>query len=255
MVREVVDRVVGRAAHAHPRAQHQSPGRESHLPELRVARFPERVRGLDADRCVDGEVAAQLKVAPVVEGVADAQRQHRAKAAELLLIRRAAGDEVLGNARGAHKAPFIVVAAEPELGHVAEPPVLRDLRRWQVAMVVDDRLRRRVLVVELARGRRLEQKILVHERLGHRCRSPLGQTPEYAENPPSTGTTIPLTKPEASSLASHNSVPMQLVATGRSDPSACVDDLAARAASARRSWHRSAGSGFAPTGRSPVRSR
>jgi hypothetical protein len=57
-----------------------------------------------------------------------------------------------------------MVAVEPDLGDILKLPVLGNLVGRQVAVVVDDGLRRGVLVVEGARGGRLQQEVVGQER-------------------------------------------------------------------------------------------
>jgi hypothetical protein len=58
-----------------------------------------------------------------------------------------------------------VIAVEPDLGQRAKAVVLRDLIRRQVAVVVDDRLLLRHLMIEPPRRLRLQQEIGVDEGL------------------------------------------------------------------------------------------
>src|SRR5262249_20260867 len=50
---------------------------------------------------------------------------------------------------------------EPDLEQIVEPAIVGDVARRQVAVVVDDRLPRRMPLVQLARRSGLKQKILV----------------------------------------------------------------------------------------------
>ena len=59
-----------------------------------------------------------------------------------------AGDPLLADAVGPHGPPLVVVAIEPDGVEVFKPPVLGDVARAQVAVVVDDRLPRRDIVIE-----------------------------------------------------------------------------------------------------------
>jgi hypothetical protein len=60
-----------------------------------------------------------------------------------------------------------MVAAEPDFGDVAELLVRGDFRRREMTVIIEDRLGRGVFVIEFARSRGFEEKILVHKRLGH----------------------------------------------------------------------------------------
>ena len=120
-------------------------------------------------------------MAPVVHRIADRHFQHLRelfKAPEGILR---SGDIRLGNAICAEKPPFIVIAgdtpvvtspAEPQLAQVFKAPVLADLPRIQVAVVIDERQLLRVVVKQMSRRLVPEQKVPVHE-IFHPLRSPL----------------------------------------------------------------------------------
>ena len=115
-------------------------------------------RGL-VEQIVDAEVPRQLQVRPVIERIAQAARHRRCPRQELLVRIRVAGAVPLGDAVGPHRPPLVVIALEPDLEEVGEPAVLGDVLRRQVAVVVDDRLVRRVGLVEPARRLVVEQEI------------------------------------------------------------------------------------------------
>jgi hypothetical protein len=64
-----------------------------------------------------------------------------------------------------HGSPFIVVPFEPDLEQIGEPPVFGNIFGWKMAMVIEDRLRLSVVVIESSRDVVGEQKIVVEE--GH----------------------------------------------------------------------------------------
>jgi hypothetical protein len=68
----------------------------------------------------------------------------------------------LGHSAGAHRAPFVVVAFEPDLEQIREAAIVRDVARRQVAVVIENRLSRREFVVKPPRRPVLEQKIVVY---------------------------------------------------------------------------------------------
>ena len=136
------------------------------LGEERVALLPDAGGGLRAEQAVDAEGHLQLKVCPVVERVAQALRHRRRPGQELVAIVGRTGDQALVDAVGAHRPPLVMVAGEPQLGEVGEAPVAGDVRRREVVVVVDDRLRRRVAVVELPRAGAVQQEVLGDERRG-----------------------------------------------------------------------------------------
>ena len=85
------------------------------------------------------------------------------------IARRTGLKVILWNERyttvSAHRAPFVMVAAEPELGDVAEFVVVRNHLGDQMAVVVDDGELFSAFVVKLPGGIALEHEIVVDE--GH----------------------------------------------------------------------------------------
>ena len=168
---EAVGRVVGRADQAHVGAAHEVAAGEVVLGELGVGEVPDLLGRLAVEHALIAEEAPELEVAPLVDGVADAALEGLRPLLELLARRGVAGDEALVDAVGAHEAPLVVVAAEPDLGDRGEALVLVDLLRGDVAVVVDDRHALRVVMEEpLARGRGEQEVLIVHEVL-HRTLS------------------------------------------------------------------------------------
>ncbi len=64
---------------------------------------------------------------------------------------------------GAHGAPFVVVAFEPDLRQVVETVIRSHVLGNQVAMVVDDRHLGRMVVVKTLRSLGLQQEVVVVE--------------------------------------------------------------------------------------------
>ena len=165
---EVVGRIVGGADHLHAELADEGLATELGRRQLRVALLEDLAGRRGAQELVDAEHPAQLQMRPVIQRV-----PHRVWNGLRPLLEGfpsgvlAAGEVVLGNTVRPHRAPFVVVAVvavhQPELGDVAELDVLGDLLRHEVAVVVDDGHFRRVLVVELAGGLRLEHEVVVDE--------------------------------------------------------------------------------------------
>ena len=82
------------------------------------------------------EVAPQLQMAPVVQGIAHRLLHGAGPSLKLLIIPGIAGDIPFVHTIGPHQPPFVMVPLQPELGQVVEDPVLRDLPRAHVAVVV-----------------------------------------------------------------------------------------------------------------------
>jgi len=117
------------------------------------------------DEEVDAEIAAQLEVRPVMQRIADGLRDGAGVGEELVVVAGDfAGDEILGHPVGAHGPPLVMVPGEPDLGEILELPVGGDLLGRQVAVIVENGLRRGVLVVEPSRGLGREEEIFVEKR-------------------------------------------------------------------------------------------
>ena len=75
-------------------------------------------------------------MAPVVQGIAHRLLHGAGPSLKLLIIPGIAGDIPFVHTIGPHQPPFVMVPLQPELGQVVEDPVLRDLPRAHVAVVV-----------------------------------------------------------------------------------------------------------------------
>ena len=102
-------------------------------------------------------------MAPVIEGISDGKAQGLRPFLELLPIVGVPGDEALVHAGRAHQAPFVVIAAQPDLGDVLKAPILPDLLRVQVAVKIDDLLGRCIVAVQMLCRLGGEQKVFVHK--------------------------------------------------------------------------------------------
>ena len=165
VVLEVVRRVVRRAHELDVGPLDQGAGAHVLALQLFPAQVPDLLGGVRAEDAVKAEVALELQMAPVVQGIADGAREDLRVLLKLLAVGGVAGDVLLLHAARAQQAPLVMVAAQPDLRDVGEAAVLVDLLRAQVAVVVQDGHVRGVVVVENARRGRLEQEVLVQK--GH----------------------------------------------------------------------------------------
>ena len=162
---ETVRRVVGRAKRRDTRAQDQLPRAHIRLRELIVAELPDLLGRIAGERALIAEVAPQLKVAPMIKRISDRKGERLRPLLKLLTVGGVAGDEALLHTGRAHQTPFVVVAAEPYPGDIFKAPILVDLLRIEVAVIVDDRKLFGHIVIEVLRRLRGEQKVLVQKRL------------------------------------------------------------------------------------------
>ena len=131
--------------------------------ERLVRAVPHAVRALLIQQLVDAEVALQLEMRPVIERIAQRLRHRLRPREKLVSRRRVARAECLGHTARPHRAPLVMIPFEPDLEQIREPAILGDILRRQMAVIVDDGLRRRVGMKQPLGGLRLEQEIIVYE--------------------------------------------------------------------------------------------
>src|SRR5688572_4891833 len=111
---------------------------------------------------VDAEVPLQLEVRPVIKGIAQRLGYCLRPREELVVRRRIARAKTFRDAAGAHRAPLVMIAFEPDFEQVREPAIVGDVFRGQMAVIVEDWLALGVGVKQPARGSRLEKEVVVY---------------------------------------------------------------------------------------------
>ena len=111
----------------------------------------------------DAEISLQLQVGPVVQRIADGEGDRLGVSQEFVIIVSVSGDPLLGDAVAAHGPPLVVVAVQPELGEIFSGFVFTDLLGAEVAVVVDDGLLFRKVVVEHFRCVIQEHEVLIQK--------------------------------------------------------------------------------------------
>ena len=164
VVGKVARRVVRGAQSAHAAALDKAARAEVRRGQLGVGPIPDLLRVGAADAKVYVEEAAQLQMAPLVDGVAYRALDGVDESQELR-VAIVPAYHVLRRAVRPHEAPLVMVAkaavVQPRLCQVLIALVLVDLPRHQVAVVVDDGHVFRVAVVEPSRPRTGEQEVIV----------------------------------------------------------------------------------------------
>ena len=161
---KAVGGVVGSADHADVGLLDQVAAGKAGLGELSVGKVPDLLGGLAVEDALVAKEALELQVAPLKDRVAHATAQGLSPLLELLASRGVASDKTLVDAVGAHQAPLVVVAAQPNLGDVLKTLVLPDLLGRNVAVIVDDGHVLSKVVEQLLAGLSAQQKVLiVHE--------------------------------------------------------------------------------------------
>src|SRR5262245_26260568 len=93
---------------------------ERRIGQARDRALPDRRRRLLVQQIVDAEVANELEMRPVIERIAQRRRYGARPGDEFLVRARIAGAVAFGYAVGAHRAPLVVVAFEPDLEEGSE---------------------------------------------------------------------------------------------------------------------------------------
>jgi hypothetical protein len=106
------------------------------LAQLGVGFFPDLGRALAIEQDVDAEIALQLQVGPVIQRIAQRVGHGFRPGLEFLHGLRVAGAKALGHAVRPHRAPLVVVAAQPDLGEIGKAMIRSDQRRREVAVII-----------------------------------------------------------------------------------------------------------------------
>ncbi len=137
--------------------------------ELCVGLIPDGLGSSRRQGRCDAEVALQLQVCPVIEGISDTVLNGIGPGQELLIGIAVAGDQGLRDTVGAHGAPFVVVSGQPDLGQVAVAFVFPDLLGIQMVVEVNDRHILCRIVKEIPGSFCLQQKIFIHKSFHQDC--------------------------------------------------------------------------------------
>ena len=100
----------------------------------------------------------------MIERIAQGVRNSGSPGCELFVGLGFACAEAFGDAVGAHGAPFVVVAFEPDFEKILELAIGGDVFRRKVAVVIENRLGRGETVIKTASRFGVEEKIFVNER-------------------------------------------------------------------------------------------
>src|SRR5208282_5188147 len=132
--------------------------------ELLVCLCPNAGRRLFVQKFCDAEIALQLQMRPMIEWIADCGRYGSGVSQEFIVIAGVAGNKSLRHSIGAHRSPFVMIPvaalSEPDLRQVSEAFISGDVRRRNVAMIIENGQWLSELEIQLFAGRSGEQKIL-----------------------------------------------------------------------------------------------
>jgi len=167
MMAEVVGGIVG-GAHDFNAEFFQNAVRGQAARQRGVSALPDRRRGSFIEQFGDAEVTLQFEVRPVVEGIAQRVGNGSRPGQKFLIGRGIAGNVLFRDAVGPHGSPFIVVPFKPDLEEIGETAILGNIARREMAVVVEDRLRSRKLMIKptrrVVRQQELFAKKTVHGR-------------------------------------------------------------------------------------------
>jgi len=158
---ERICRVIRRAHDRDLKMLEQAARVKARLLQARIAGIEDLARRAFVEQFADPEGIFQLELRPMKERIAQRARHGAGPSLKLLEVRRVPGAQALGDAVGAHGAPLVVIPIEPNFGDGPKLVVRRHVLRREVAVVVDDGLRPRKGLVQIARGVGFEQKIFV----------------------------------------------------------------------------------------------
>ena len=127
--------------------------------------LPDFGSGAFIEELIHAEIALQFEVCPVIKRIAETVRNSGSPSEKFVVGRSVAGAEGFGDTVGAHGAPFVVIAFEPDLEEVAELAIGGDVRGGKMRMEIEDGERSGKFVVEMAGGGSVEEEVVVDE--GH----------------------------------------------------------------------------------------
>ena len=159
---QIVHRVVGGADDLHAEFLDQAAAAVFLRRQQRVRAVPDILRRLFAQRLIYVKISLKLEVSPVIERIAKKIRHYLRPRHEFFARGGVARDVLFRDAAGAHRAPLVVIAREPEPCYILGRTVFIYFLGRQVTVPVE--YRHLVSCGEkLARGVALKQKILVHK--------------------------------------------------------------------------------------------
>ena len=130
-----------------------------------AARFvPDFLRRAFFQQFFNAKIALQFQMRPMEQRIAQGFRNGGGPRLEFFARRRfVAGDQLFRHAVGPHRAPFVMVAAQPRFVDILKAPVFRQVLWRKMAVIINDGLVRRGAVIQLAGHLVRQQKIFVAE--------------------------------------------------------------------------------------------
>jgi len=135
---EVIDGVIGRSYRIDTEFTKEALSGEISVSEALIATGPNFFWGLGTEEGIDPEAAAEFKVGPIVERIAESIGDGFGVGFKFFARWGIARDVRLGNAICAHGPPFIVVVPEPEIGDVFPAFVIGHFIGRKMSVVIND---------------------------------------------------------------------------------------------------------------------
>ena len=161
MVAQVVDRVIGCADHLHVKFLENF--LDGQTCESGVRALPDFRSRVLIQQIVDSEITLEFEMSPVIERIAQGIRDRSRPSQEFLVRGGVAGDVFFRDAVCTHGAPLVVIPFEPDFEQIFETAILREIFRREMTVVVENRLRGGVLMVEPASDVVGKQEIFAEE--------------------------------------------------------------------------------------------
>ncbi len=165
---QVVDWIVGGAYQFHISLRHQTACAEFRGGEQFVTFIPSAFGGAAIEQAIgNAKGFTQLQMRPMVKRVAQGVRHGCTPLLKLFPIAGIASTKTLVHAVGAHSAPFVMIACQPNFSKVFELLILTYLLGGKMAVVINDRHVFGVLMKEYFGLLGVEQKVVVDKAHSH----------------------------------------------------------------------------------------
>ena|SRR5437868_11036113 len=133
------------------------------LSKLFIRTIPDLFRAVLIEQPIDPKIPLQFKMGPVIERIPESVGNGSRPCQKLLVRLRTARAVPFRYTVGSHRAPFVMIALEPYFREVAETMVVRDLFGGKMAVIVQNRLLRRVFPIKATSSFCSQQKVLGNE--------------------------------------------------------------------------------------------
>src|ERR1051326_4424175 len=131
--------------------------------ELGIGFLPYSGGAFFVKELINPEIPLQFQMRPMIERIAQRMGNRRCPGWEFCESIRLARAKSFGHAVRPHRPPFIMIALQPDFEQVFELPILSDVSRRQVEMVIEYWFLFGEIVIEALGSAGLQQEIFVNE--------------------------------------------------------------------------------------------